>query len=250
MLSQIAWFDEEIQEHDEAVRGLIAKGRDFTLEDQSLMGRKQVEIIGMVIPEYKKLAATGQIEISTTPFYHPILPLLCDSDIAAVSHPGVPLPHRFSYPQDAHEQLHRARTYIEHTFGVAPTGLWPSEGSVSDQVFEIASDLGFKWAATDNGVLDRTLGQGAGLDGMYRTWRWEQRGRSMGVIFRDHMLSDLVGFVYSGMGDADAANDLAAPHPRQLLQHPQPTTRRPGPHHPGWRKRLGVLRAQWATVLP
>jgi alpha-amylase/alpha-mannosidase (GH57 family) len=208
VLSQLAWFDEEIQEHDEGVRGLIEKGRDFTLDDQALMGRKQVEIIGMVIPEYKKLAATGQIEISTTPFYHPILPLLCDSNIASVSHPGVPLPHRFRYPQDAREQLHRARTYIEDTFGVAPIGLWPSEGSVSDEVFDIASALGFQWAGTDNGILDHTLGQHAGLEGMYRTWRWEQRGRSMGVIFRDHMLSDLVGFVYSGMGAADAANDL------------------------------------------
>jgi hypothetical protein len=87
-------------------------------------------------------------------------------------------------------------------------GLWPSEGSVSDQAFEIASEVGFKWAATDNGVLDRTLSRSAGLDGMYRTWTWEQKGHSMGIIFRDHMLSDLVGFVYSGMHAGDAANDL------------------------------------------
>jgi hypothetical protein len=79
---------------------------------------------------------------------------------------------------------------------------------VSDQVFEIASDLGFKWTATDNGVLERTVGHSPGLDGMYRTWRWDRGGRSMGVIFRDHLLSDLVGFVYSGMHAADAANDL------------------------------------------
>jgi alpha-amylase/alpha-mannosidase (GH57 family) len=208
VLSQLAWFDEEIQEHDAESRRLIEKGRDFTLEDQALMGRKQVEIIGLVIPEYKKLAATGQIEISTTPFYHPILPLLCDSDIAGVAHPHVPLPHRFSYPDDARYQLTRAREYVTETFGVAPVGLWPSEGSVSDQVFEIAAEVGFKWAATDNGVLDRTLGRPAGLDGMYRTWQWKRNGRSMGVIFRDHMLSDLVGFVYSGMQPADAANDL------------------------------------------
>ncbi len=208
ILSQLAWFDEEIQKRDQAVRQLIEKGRDFSLDDQAVMGRKQVELIGMVVPEYRKLAATGQIEISTTPFYHPILPLLCDSNIAGVAHPNVPLPHRFTYPDDARYQLSRAREYIANTFGVAPVGLWPSEGSVSDQVFEIAAEIGFKWAATDNGVLDRTLGHAAGLEGMYRTWRWERSGRSMGVIFRDHMLSDLVGFVYSGMPPADAANDL------------------------------------------
>ena len=88
MLSQLAWFDEEFQEHDPEVRGLIEKGRNYSLEDQALMGRKQREICAQVIPEYRKLAASGQIEISTTPFYHPILPLLCDSDIASVSHPA------------------------------------------------------------------------------------------------------------------------------------------------------------------
>jgi alpha-amylase/alpha-mannosidase (GH57 family) len=208
VLSQVAWFDEESQEHDPAVRGLIEKGREFSLDDQVLMGRKQVELVACVVPEYKKLAATGQIEISTTPFYHPILPLLCDSDIATIAHPGVPLPARFSYPEDATCQLERARDYITDTFGIAPVGLWPSEGSVSDQTFEIASGLGFKWAATDNGILDRTLGRAAGLDGMYRTWRWDRGGRSMDLIFRDHLLSDLVGFVYSGMDPGDAAGDL------------------------------------------
>jgi alpha-amylase/alpha-mannosidase (GH57 family) len=123
VLSQVAWFDEEFQEHDPEVKALIAKGRNFTLEDQALMGRKQREICALVIPEYRKLAESGQIEISTTPFYHPILPLLCDSDIASVSHPNVPLPPRFSYPEDARLQLSMARDYIRKTFGVAPVGL-------------------------------------------------------------------------------------------------------------------------------
>ena len=93
------------QDKDPEVRALVAKGRNYTLEDQALMGRKQQEICALVIPEYRKLAAAGQIEISTTPFYHPILPLICDSDIAGVSHPVSPLPPRFSYPEDARLQL-------------------------------------------------------------------------------------------------------------------------------------------------
>jgi len=133
VLAQVAWFDEEFLEHDPEVRRLVEKGRNYSHEDQALMGRKQREIIARVIPQYRKLAATGQIEISTTPFYHPILPLLCDSDIAQISHPHVPLPPRFRYPEDARLQLQRARDYVEKTFGVAPTGLWPSEGSVSDE---------------------------------------------------------------------------------------------------------------------
>ena len=208
VLSQLAWFDEYFQENDGEVAGLIHKGRDYTREDQQLMGRKQPELVGQVIPAYKKLAATGQIEISTTPFYHPILPLLCDSNIASVAHPNVPLPNRFRYPEDARLQLTMAREYIERVFGVAPSGLWPSEGSVSDEVFHLAAECGFTWAATDNGVLARTLGRGAGVEETYRPWKWTQGADSLQVLFRDHMLSDLIGFVYSGVGAREATNDF------------------------------------------
>ena len=98
MWSQLAWFDEEFQANDAEVRGWIERGRNFTLDDQRRMGEKQREIVGHVLPAYARLAATGQIEISTTPYYHPILPLLCDSNIAGVAHPNVPLPPRFRYP--------------------------------------------------------------------------------------------------------------------------------------------------------
>ncbi len=208
VLSQVAWFDEEFLEHDPEVRGLVEKGRSFSLDDQALMGRKQREIVAKVIPQYRKLAATGQIEISTTPFYHPILPLLCDSDIAQVSHPHVPLPPRFRYPADARLQLQRARDYVKTTFGVAPVGLWPSEGSVSDEALAIASEVGFEWAATDNGVLERTLNRGASPDVTYKPYRWARDGREMCMIFRDHLMSDLIGFVYSGMDSGNAARDF------------------------------------------
>jgi len=145
VLSQIAWFDEEFLEHDPEVRALIQKGRNFNLEDQALAGRKQREILGLVLPEYRRLAESGQIEISTTPYYHPILPLLCDSNIASVSHPGVPLPSRFRYPDDARRQLEMARDFFSPGFGPKPRGLWPSEGSVSDEAFTIAAETGFSW---------------------------------------------------------------------------------------------------------
>jgi alpha-amylase/alpha-mannosidase (GH57 family) len=208
VLSQLAWFDEEFQEHDPEVRGLVEKGRNYNPEDQGLMGRKQREICARVIPEYRKLAKSGQIEISTTPFYHPILPLLCDSDIASVSHPHVPLPPRFCYPEDARLQLDMARDYAKKTFGVAPVGLWPSEGSVSDHALELAASAGFEWAASDNGVLDRTLRRTATPEVTYRPYRWSQRDRQINMVFRDHVLSDLIGFVYSGMGAVDAAQDF------------------------------------------
>ena len=210
VLSQVAWFDEDFLETDAVVRELIRKGRDFTLADQALMLEKQKEILGLVIPAYHHAAQSGQIEISTTPYYHPILPLLCDSDIASISHPGVSLPRRFRYPQDAARQLGMARDFISAEFGSTAVGLWPSEGSVSDEVFRLATEAGFQWAATDSGVLDRTLERASGVEGLYRPYRWNQQGREIRVIFRDHFLSDLIGFVYSRMEAREAAQDFLA----------------------------------------
>ena len=208
MWSQIAWFDEEFKTGDPEVREWIDRGRSFTLDDQQRMGQKQRDLVARVLPEYQKFAKRGQIEISTTPYYHPILPLVCDSNIAGVAHPNVPLPPRFRHPEDARRQLAMAREYIQENFGVAPVGLWPSEGSVSDEVFTIASELGYQWAATDSGVLNRTLGRAVPVEGLYRPYEWRQNQRSLRVIFRDHFMSDLIGFVYSKMEPTHAAEDF------------------------------------------
>lgn len=206
--SQLAWFDEDFFENDPGVQSLVTKGRHFTFADQQVVARKQRELIGLVLPTYKRLAESGRIEISTTPFYHPILPLLCDSDIASVSHPNVPLPSRFRYPGDARAQLDMSREYITREMGASPAGLWPSEGSVSDEVFSIAAQSGFRWVATDSGILDRTLGHGLDVDALYRPYVWRQGDRQLHVVFRDHFLSDRIGFDYSKTSAADAAEDL------------------------------------------
>lgn len=208
VLSQLAWFDEEFLSADPEIRELVARGRDYTVQDQALLGTKQTELLNKVLPVYREFAARGQIEISTTPLYHPILPLICDSDIAEVSHPYVPLPVRFRYPQDARRHLERAQEYILDRFGAPPLGLWPSEGSVSDEVLGIAAELGFRWIATDNGVLARTLGCPAGVQETYRPYLWRQENRQIQVVFRDHTLSDLIGFVYARMGAIEAARDF------------------------------------------
>jgi len=207
VLSQLAWFDEQWLSGDAEIRQLVEKGREFSLEDQALLGRKQLELLRRVLPAYRDFSARGQIEISTTPFYHPILPLLCDSDIARQADPGLTLPTRFRYPEDARAQLERARAFMEGRFGRPPAGLWPSEGSVSDEALAIAAETGFQWAASDNGVLARTLGR-AGIEETYRPYLWRQSGRQMRLLFRDRFLSDLIGFVYSRMGAAEAARDF------------------------------------------
>ncbi len=218
LLSQLAWMDEEYLASDPVVSRLARKGTDFTEKDKQDLCAKQFELLGRVLPEYRRAASTGQVEISATPFYHPILPLLCDSDIARVSNPGTPLPTpAFRHPEDAREQLVRARRYHERVFGRAPDGLWPSEGSVSEQALSIAAELGFKWFATDEGVLGHTLRAGFGRDAagvpsnaekLYSPLRVRAGGREMVGFFRDHYLSDLVGFVYSRMNAGAAAEDL------------------------------------------
>jgi alpha-amylase/alpha-mannosidase (GH57 family) len=218
LLSQLVWMDEEYVAKDPVVNLLASKGKDFSESDKSLLKDKQLDLLGAVLPAYRMAAETGQIEISTTPYYHPILPLLCDTDIARESNPHTPLPKPpFRYPNDAREHLLRARNYHERVFGKPPAGLWPSEGSVSDQALEIAMDLGFKWFATDEGVLGRSRNIGFWRDAsgypengpeLYSPWRLQKSGKEIFGFFRDHYLSDLVGFVYSRMGAQDAAEDL------------------------------------------
>jgi alpha-amylase/alpha-mannosidase (GH57 family) len=218
VLSQLAWMDEEWFAKDAVVSRLANRGRDFTEKDKVELKGKQLELIGMVLPECREAAKRGQIEISTTPIYHPILPLLCDSDIARVANPGTPLPRRaYRRPEDAREQLRRAKEYHEQAFGVRPVGLWPSEGSVSDQSMTIAAEEGFQWFGTDEGVLGRTLNVGffrdasgvpANADRLYQPWRLQLANTGITGLFRDHHLSDLVGFVYSRMDSVAAAADL------------------------------------------
>jgi len=218
VLSQLAWMDEEYLTKDPAVKALSDRGHDFTEDDKAVLLEKQRELLAAVLPEYRLAAARGQIEISTTPYYHPILPLLCDTDIARVANPHSPGPQpAFRYPEDAREQLARARQYHEWLFGKPPAGFWPSEGSVSDEVLEIAADLGFSWFATDEGVLGRTRNIGFWRDAsgypengpyLYTPWRIRRQRGEMYGFFRDHYLSDLVGFVYSRMSAQSAADDL------------------------------------------
>jgi alpha-amylase/alpha-mannosidase (GH57 family) len=222
VLSQLAWMDEEWLAHDPEVSRLAKQGTDFSEEDKAVLRAKQLELLAQVLPEYRRAAAEGQIEISTTPYYHPILPLLCDSEIARVSNPSTPTPQPpFRHPEDAREQLERARRFHERVFGAAPAGLWPSEGSVSEQTLSLASEVGFRWFATDEGVLGHTLGVGFGRDAagvpanaerLYSPLRVQLGGSANGSeitgFFRDHYLSDLIGFVYSRMGAVAAAEDL------------------------------------------
>ena len=219
VLSQIAWFDEFFLEEPE-IAALVRKGSDFSRADQEFVLGREKELIARVLPAYADGARRQGIEISTSPFYHPILPLLCDTNAGHTSTPGLPLPAaRFRHPEDAREQLDRGLDLHEKVFGVRPKGAWPSEGSVSDEVMRIGHEVGLRWMATDEGVLGRSLGVNFGRDShgvlpadlaqkLYSVWRFESGEAQMHLVFRDHALSDLIGFVYSGMPARDAAHHL------------------------------------------
>jgi alpha-amylase/alpha-mannosidase (GH57 family) len=129
------------------------KDRGYTEEDKALLRSVELEILRAVVPEYRDAARRGQIELSTSPFYHPILPLLCDTDVYLRTHPQSRMPReRFRRPEDAFEQLTRAVALHERLFGRRPDGLWPSEGSVSDEMVPLVARAGFKWMATDEAI--------------------------------------------------------------------------------------------------
>ncbi len=218
VLSQVSWFDEIYLANDREVQRLVGRGRGYTEDDKAILFNKELNIFKVILEEYRQACERGQIEISTSPFYHPILPLLCDSNVAEESHPGVKLPqHLFRHPEDARDQLCAAIELHERVFRTRPKGLWPSEGSVSDEVLRLAAGEGFEWTATDEGVLGRSLqigfyrqsdGTVSGGHDLYRPYRFKAGEREISVFFRDHYLSDLVGFVYSRMDAQTAAADL------------------------------------------
>lgn len=219
VLSQIAWFDEFFLE-DPEIAELVRKERNYSLDDQRFVIKRERELLAEVLPAHAAAAKKGEIEISMSPFYHPILPLLCDTNIGAVSSPGLPLPqNRFHHPEDARDQILRGLDLHQQIFGVRPQGMWPSEGSVSEEAIAIAHDVGVRWMATDEGVLGRTTGLFLARDGdgrlpghlaekLYTIYRYENGSASMHLVFRDHTISDLIGFVYSGMPAQEAANHL------------------------------------------
>jgi alpha-amylase/alpha-mannosidase (GH57 family) len=218
VLSQITWFDEFLFEQpDPEFQRILAQGRGFSVADQKWVNERQSALLASVIPVYKSAADRGLIEISASPYYHPILPLLCDTDMGAVSSLGLQLPkERFRYPQDAEVHLARGLGLHQQCFGRKPVGVWPSEGSVSPEAIAIAANLGVQWMATDEGVLGRSIGtyfdrndhgvlSAEAADRLYRIYRFDSSHGPMHIVFRDHSLSDLIGFVYSGMDAATAA---------------------------------------------
>jgi alpha-amylase/alpha-mannosidase (GH57 family) len=209
----LAWFHPVCFEESETLRILRDKGRDFSEDDKAAMLGEHDRFLARVIPLHRELAQRGQVELTTTPFYHPILPLLCDIQSVREALPNAKLPKDpASLKDDAEEQIRRAVAFHREQFGVAPRGMWPSEGSVSPEIVPLIARHGIEWIATDEEILEHSLGQPLRSHGkidqpgeLYRPWRVEHGGGALQMVFRDHNLSDRIGFHYQSVEDGHAA---------------------------------------------
>ncbi len=205
----LAWFGETYKNGDETIKALFKKGQHFSREDKQDMLKKQIEIMAKIIPLYKAMQERGQAEISVTPFYHPILPLVVDNSIARVASPGIVLPkNKFAHPEDAKAQIEKAVAYYTEKFGLPPEGMWPSEGSVSEDIIPLIAGAGIKWIATDEQILANTLQRQLTAHELFKPYYVRKDGHQLSIVFRDHKLSDDLGFVYSRWDPREAASDI------------------------------------------
>ncbi len=198
------------------IKNLFGKGRNFSESDKNILFEEQKKFLGEILPLYKKAFLEDRIEISTSPYYHPILPLLYDINSARDSLPNIELPGQsFHYPEDAVYHVESAIKCFESEFGKKPMGIWPSEGSISEEVLRILREKGFKWVATDEGVLKNSLVKSKILksddnlthEKKYIPYRFKNEN-GINIFFRDLLLSDMVGFTYSTYEGKSAADDL------------------------------------------
>ena len=215
----LAWFDPDFLEQ-EPLKTLVEKGRDFTEEDKTILFNEVERVVKEVIPLHKQLQESGQVEIITTPYAHPILPLLYDTNLELIGNPSAEMPsERFSYPNDAITHLQKSVEVYQDHFGQPPLGLWPGEGAVAEQIIPLVANAGYQWMATGENVLAASLGIGSftrdskdtvqEADQLYRPYYVQgDRGGQVMMIFRDLVISDKVGFTYSQTPGEEAAQDF------------------------------------------
>jgi alpha-amylase/alpha-mannosidase (GH57 family) len=208
----LAWCGQELRK-DPEIAGLFEKAAGFTEEDKRRLLEIQHSFITRILPYYRKLSETHAIEFSVSPYYHPILPLLCDLRVASDSLSSIVLPSEsYLYPQDAKEHIDRALQVHKRIFGSAAKGMWPSEGALSDASLTLTREAGLRWLASDESVLWNSLHREGRVSASlwpeqkYSAYRWGPG--DLFLFFRDHALSDLFGFSYCSWNAADAVTDF------------------------------------------
>jgi len=216
--SNLVWIHPLAFERDGDLAEFRRKGHHWTEREKQWFLEKQMELLAAVVPLHRKLQERGQVELTTTPYYHPIMPLLWDKRQARRAMPDVILPKYLEgYAEDLDEHIRRAVTFHEACFGQKPLGMWPSEGSVCQGIIPAMADAGVGWIATDEEILSCSTDGWISRDGngflrnpemLYRPWRVEEQGRQLQVVFRDHAMSDQIGFHYQRYRPEHAVDDF------------------------------------------
>src|SRR5689334_210220 len=206
----LAWCDPVWVEQDPGLAELKRKDRDFSEDDKTILFAAQLERIRSVIPKYRELADRGQAELTFSPYYHPILPLICHVDAARSANPQIQLPERhFSHREDAERQIELGMGLFERMLGRRPKAMWPSEMAVGESVIGLAEKAKLEWMISDEQVLARSLeGQFNRDEHLYQPKRVAREGGAVSMVFRDSQLSNVIGFDYQRMPSLDAARDL------------------------------------------
>ena len=223
----LAWLGETVRRSDHRVKILIEKGKNFTLHER----RQLLEIIGdliaSVIPRYKALREKGQVELSVTPYGHPIVPLLIDLHSAREALPDNPMPSFDHYPggeERVHWHFRKGNEVFQRCFGFIPQGCWPSEGSLSVATLKRLEQYGFRWTASGQSVLNNSLKRSeAGEQTVHRPYRVIDS--KVTCFFRDDNLSDLIGFKYATWHADDAVNNLVHHLENIVNASPKPAER-------------------------
>jgi alpha-amylase/alpha-mannosidase (GH57 family) len=206
----LAWMGETIKLTDSRIKRLIEQGSGYTLHDRVELIEIIGEILSNLLNRYKSLAKKGRIELSVTPYAHPIMPLMLDIKSAHEAMPHAPLPELDSYPGGKKRvkwHLKKGIATFERFFGFTPKGCWPSEGSVSEHALKILSEFGFSWAASGGNVLHNSLNY-SGAAGSDVHHPFKVQDIEISCFFRDDGLSDLIGFEYSKWHADDAVTNL------------------------------------------
>jgi len=218
----LVWFGFQAREEIPDLERMLLRGDDFTEEDKAFVLDSQRRILANLIEAIGRAARSDNVEITTTPYFHPILPLLIDTDIAKRSMPKAELPVRFQNAAAAHSQLTLALDSMERWFGTRPSGIWPAEGSVCPEMIPIFADAGVKWMATDDMVLRKSFKGSKHVD-IHTPYLAGRDGAEVAMVFRDHGLANLLSFTYANM-DADEAVEDFLKHIKTISQEKRDDT--------------------------
>lgn len=218
MWFNIVWFDPIWQSKYPEITEFINKKKNFTLDDRLKLINIQRDIIKQTIPTIKKFQDKGQLEVTTSPYYHPVLPLLIDMNVAKKYALKYPLPNcKIDMIEDAKIQVKMALDRIEELFGKRPKGMWPSEQCISPKTLECFAELGIDWTISDEGILAKSIGKEFVRDfkgyledpyDLCNVYNVKTDKNDIKIIFRDSVIPNLIGFEYPHHDSIAAANDL------------------------------------------